>query len=63
MESQRRVDSFAEEVPTDVDEDDNIPRRPQRAEKRPAEPPQQQQHPRRVRSRLRFVSETPNFEV
>ena len=63
MESQRRVDSFAEKVPMDVDEDDNIPRRHQRAEKRPAGPSQQQQHPWRVRSQLRFVTEAPNFQI
>jgi hypothetical protein len=43
------------------DDDDDIRRRPRRAEKRPAESLLQQQ-PRRVRSRLRFVSESNNFK-
>ena len=58
MASQRRVDSFDKEEKdqTDIDnDDDDIPRRPQRGEKCPTEPPRQQ-HPGRVRSRLRFVS-------
>jgi len=60
--TQRRVNSFVEEEElTDVDDDD-IPRRPQRVEKRPAEPLLQQQ-PWRVRSRLRFVSESNNFRI
>ena len=60
--TQRRVNSFVEEEElTDVDDDD-IPRRPQRVEKRPAEPFLQHQ-PLRMRSQLRFISESNNFRI
>jgi len=46
----------------DIDDDDNILRRPQRVEKRPMEA-FLHQHLERVRSWLRYVRETLNFEI
>jgi len=61
-ETQRRVNSFVEEAELREVDDDDVLRHPQRAGKSPLEFIPREEAPR-VRSRLRFVSESTIFTM